>query len=427
MNILVLGGGAREHALCYSLKKSKKCQEIFCAPGNAGIAKIAHCLSFNIEDKNQVLKACQDHKIDLVVIGPEAPLVAGIADALNNKDILCFGPSSKAAQLESSKKFMKEICDEQNIPTASYEAFTDANEAKAYIQKLNSPCVIKADGLAAGKGVIMAQTTDEALNAIDKIMVDKAFGEAGSEVIIEEWLIGEEMSYFCILDGKGNILPLTSAQDHKRIGEGDTGLNTGGMGAYSPAPSSDNDIKTILDHIVEPVNQAMIKKDIPFQGVLFLGLMMTKSGPKLLEINARFGDPEAQVILPRLQSDFLDIITHTAHGTLDQLEPLEWSKQVSLGVVMATKGYPESYPKNTPINDLDDIQANDNLHLYHAATSYQDKQYYSCGGRVLTVTALSDNFQTAQEKAYNTVQAIDWDEGYYRRDIGWRVLKEKAA
>lgn len=423
MNILVIGSGGREHALVYGLKKSSKVGEIYISPGNAGINKIANPILLTIDQSKEVIKFCKDKNISLVVIGPEAPLVDGLSDDLENAGILTFGVSKKAAQLEGSKEFTKIICDKYNIPTAQYESFTNADDAKKYIADKKLPLVIKADGLAAGKGVVIANDLNEANKAIDELMVNKIFGNAGSLVVIEEFLEGEELSFFAVVDGK-KAVAFGSAQDHKAVGEGDVGANTGGMGTYSPAPIIDDSLhKEIMDKIIDPLVDGMNKEGMPYKGILFAGLMITKQGAKLLEVNVRFGDPETQVLMARLDSDLLDIMTATASGDLDGID-IKMKPKAALCVVMASNGYPSSYSKGKEIKGLDKLSNQDDLIIYHAGTKLgKNGEILSNGGRVLGVTAIDDSVELAQNKAYAAVDQIDWEDGFCRRDIGWRAIK----
>jgi len=423
MRILVVGSGGREHALCWALAASPLTTALYCAPGNAGIAREATCVAIKAEDIDGLVGFARDEKIDFVVVGPEAPLVAGLADALREAGIKTFGPSAAAAVLEGSKAFTKDFCARHDIPTAAYGRFTDAEAAKAYIREQGAPIVVKADGLAAGKGVIMAETVEQALAAVDAMMADGAFGEAGSEIVVEEWMIGEEASFFALVDGK-IALPLASAQDHKRVGDGDTGPNTGGMGAYSPAPMVDEAMATrIMDEIITPTVAGMAAEGRAFQGVLFAGLMITAEGPKLIEYNVRFGDPECQVLMMRLMSDLLPALVAAADGQLGHFD-LRWYPETALTVVLASKGYPGAYEKNTLIQGADTIDGDD-LTVFHAGTARgEDGALLATGGRVLAVTALGETVRTAQEKAYAGVDRIDWPGGFCRRDIGWRAVSE---
>lgn len=422
MNVLVIGSGGREHALIWALKKSKDVGTIFAAPGNGGIGLEAKQVMIALNDPQEVIAFCENETIGLVVIGPEAPLVDGLADHLEEADIPVFGVSGAAAQLEGSKAFTKKLCDTYNIPTAAYESFTDADKAKAYVKAQGAPIVVKADGLAAGKGVILAQTNDEAYEAIDAMLVDNAFGDAGSSVVIEEFLTGEEVSFFALVDGK-HALPFGSAQDHKAVGEGDTGPNTGGMGTYSPAPiMTDALADQVMKDIINPVVDGMASDGIPYKGILFAGLMITEQGPKLLEINVRFGDPETQVLMARLNSDLLALMLATAKGDLKGMD-VAMHHKAALCVVMASKGYPADYQKGSPIHGLNQFEGDDAVMVFHAGTKRdQQGNFFANGGRVLGVTAMGDTVKLAQTKAYEAVDAIDWPEGFCRRDIGWRAV-----
>ena len=423
MNILVLGSGGREHALAWAIKQNPKCDRLIVAPGNAGIAQIAECAQLDPTDGMAVVAFCEANAIDFVVIGPEAPLAAGVADALADAGISAFGPSAEAARLEASKAFTKEICDACNAPTAGYARFTEAEAAKAYVREQGAPIVIKADGLAAGKGVTVAMTLDEALAAIDDCF-EGAFGEAGAEVVVEAYLDGEEASFFCLSDGK-TLLPLATAQDHKRVGDGDTGPNTGGMGAYSPAPVMTPDmVERTMKEIIEPTMRGMAEIGMPFQGVFFAGLMITNKGPELIEYNVRFGDPECQVVFMRLKSDLLPLLHASAVGTLDQVSA-EWRDETALTVVLASKGYPGAYDKNTPISSLPDEGGE--TKVFHAGTALKDGKLVATGGRVLNVTALGKTVTEAQARTYEQVDAVSWDNGFCRRDIGWQAISREKA
>jgi phosphoribosylamine--glycine ligase len=423
MKVLLIGSGGREHALAWKLAQSPKLTALFAAPGNPGIAEHAELLSLNVEDHAAVLDFCRENAIDLVVVGPEAPLVAGLANVLRDAGIVTFGPSAAAAQLEGSKGFTKDLCARYDIPTGAYQRFTAAEDAKAYTRKQGAPIVIKADGLAAGKGVTVAMELDEALAAIDDCF-SGAFGDAGAEVVVEAFLDGEEASFFCLSDGR-TALPLATAQDHKRVGDGDTGPNTGGMGAYSPAPVMTPDmVERTMKEIIEPTIRGMAESGHPFTGVFFAGLMITAKGPELIEYNVRFGDPECQVLMMRLKSDLLPLLHAAATGTLDQVSA-EWSDDVALTVVMASNGYPAAYDKNTPIGALPDTAQDEKV--FHAGTALKDGQLVATGGRVLNVTASGRTVAEAQAKAYALVDRIEWPNGFCRRDIGWRAIEREKA
>lgn len=423
MKVLVVGSGGREHALCWSISASPLCDELFCAPGNAGIAGTATCVDISVDDIAGLTGFARDNAIDFVVVGPEGPLVAGLADRLREAGIKVFGPSAAAAELEGSKGFSKDICQKYGIPTAAYGRFTDADSARAYIRQQGAPIVVKADGLAAGKGVTVAMTLDEALSAIDSIMVDQSFGNAGAEVVIEEFMEGEEASFFALVDGD-NALPLVAAQDHKRVGDGDVGPNTGGMGAYSPAPVVDDAMTDrIMKEIVLPTVEAMKAEGCPYSGVLFVGLMINEEGPRVIEYNVRFGDPECQVLMMRLMSDILPALLATADGVLDDFA-LQWYEDTAMVVVMAAEGYPGSYSKGTAIRGLKDATEGDqDRMIFHAGTAVENGQVVAVGGRVLGVAGMGPTIEDARSKAYATVDRIDWPEGFCRRDIGWRALK----
>ncbi|KFE33787.1 phosphoribosylamine--glycine ligase [Thioclava atlantica] len=420
MNILVLGGGGREHALAWAIKQNPKCDRLIVAPGNAGIAEIAECAAIDPCDAGAVLELCEANAVDFVVIGPEAPLAAGVADALRAQDILTFGPSAEAAKLEASKAFTKEICDACNAPTAAYARFAEAEAARDYVRTQGAPIVVKADGLAAGKGVIVAMTLDEALSGIDEIF-GGAFGAAGAEVVIEEFMEGEEASLFVLCDGT-DILAVGGAQDHKRVGEGDTGPNTGGMGAYSPAPVLSAEIEAeALEDIVRPTVAEMARRGTPFQGVLYAGLMIKDGQPRLVEYNVRFGDPECQVLMLRLGAQVLDLLVACAEGRLGEVRA-QWAPDHAMTVVMAAKGYPGAYEKGSAIRGLDSLPDDSHHMVFHAGTSEKDGQLVATGGRVLNVTARGASLREARDRAYAMVDAIDWPDGFCRRDIGWRAL-----
>jgi phosphoribosylamine--glycine ligase len=424
MNILLIGGGGREHALAWTLARSPALDHLYCAPGNPGIAQVATCLDLDVSDHDHVIAFCRHNDISLVVVGPEAPLVAGIADDLRAAGIRCLGPSAAAARLEGSKAFTKALCDEAGVPTAGYARFTDATAAKDYAAAHDLPIVIKADGLAAGKGVVIADDLATAEQAIDACF-EGAFGEAGREIVIEEFLVGEEASFFALVDGR-DILPLASAQDHKRVGDGDTGANTGGMGAYSPAPIMTPDIEQrVMDEIIRPTVDQMARRGTPFTGILFAGLMIGDDGPKLIEYNVRFGDPEAQVLMMRLESDLLPALLATCDGNLADVR-LAWRDEVALTVVMAANGYPGTPLKGTVINGLDAAAALDGIEIFHAGTARDGDNLVANGGRVLNVTALGPTVSAAQTRAYEAVSLIDWPEGFCRRDIGWRAIEREA-
>ncbi|WP_164660003.1 phosphoribosylamine--glycine ligase [Tropicibacter sp. Alg240-R139] len=420
MNILILGSGGREHSLAWAVLQNPKCDKLIVAPGNAGIAQIADCAAIDIESGGDVVSFAEANAIDFVIVGPEAPLAAGVANRLREAGILVFGPSAAAAQLEASKSFTKEICAAANAPTASYGHFTDAEAAKAYIREQGAPIVVKADGLAAGKGVIVAMDEQTALDAIDD-MFGGAFGGAGAEVVIEEFMEGEEASLFVLCDGE-DILSIGTAQDHKRVGEGDTGLNTGGMGAYSPASVLSAEIEALaMDQIVRPTMAEMVKRGMPFQGVLYVGLMIKDGKPRLVEYNVRFGDPECQVLMMRLGAQAMDLMHAAAQGRLGQAQ-VNWGDDHAITVVMAAKGYPGAYEKGTEIKGLDALPEDSSNMVFHAGTKAESGAVLASGGRVLNVTARGASLKEARDRAYEMVEAIDWPGGFYRRDIGWRAL-----
>jgi len=420
MNILILGSGGREHALAWAVKQNPKTDRLIVAPGNAGIALLAECADIDILSGQTVVTFCEENAIDFVIIGPEAPLAAGVADATRAAGILTFGPSAAAARLEASKAFTKDICDACAAPTAAWARFTEPAPARAYITDKGAPIVVKADGLAAGKGVIVAMTEAEALAAIDD-MFGGEFGAAGAEVVIEEFMAGEEASFFILTDGV-NALPVGTAQDHKRVGDGDTGPNTGGMGAYSPAPVlTDAIAQQAMEEIVLPTIREMARRGTPYQGVLYAGLMIDKGRARLVEYNARFGDPECQVLMMRLGAQALDLLLACAEGRLDQAQ-VHWAEDHALTVVMASKGYPGAYAKGSVIGGLDTLPETSSQMVFHAGTTAKDGTVTATGGRVLNVTARGATLAEAQAKAYAMVDAIDWPEGFCRRDIGWRAL-----
>ena len=425
MNILLIGSGGREHALAWKLASSPLLTKLWCAPGNAGIAKEAECVALDVADHTAVIEFCRTNKVDFVVVGPEAPLAAGIVDDLAAAGIKAFGPSKAAARLEGSKGFTKDICKANNIPTAAYERFNDADKAKAYIRAQGAPIVIKADGLAAGKGVVVAMTLQEAEDAID-MMLGGGFGAAGAEAVVEAFMTGEEASFFVLCDGE-NALPLVAAQDHKRVFDGDKGPNTGGMGAYSPAPVFTDAIqKRTMDEIILPTLKAMKDMGCPYKGVLFAGLMITDEGPKLIEYNARFGDPETQVLMVRLMSDLLPALIASADGQLKNFD-LRWFPDPALTVVMAAKGYPGDYDKGTRIAGIDRADQIEGVEVFHAGTKASGDWILANGGRVLNVTASAKTVGEAQRRAYEAIGLINWPEGFCRRDIGWQAVARERA
>jgi phosphoribosylamine--glycine ligase len=425
MNVLLIGSGGREHALAWSISASPLCDALYCAPGNPGIAQHAACVAVDAADHDAVVRFCREHRIGLVVVGPEAPLVAGLADDLAAAGIKVFGPSKAAAQLEGSKGFTKDLCRQAAIPTAAYGRFGDPVSAKGYLGQHTMPIVVKADGLAAGKGVVIADDAQAAEAAIDACFAG-AFGAAGAEVVIEEFLTGEEASFFALVDGR-HALPLATAQDHKRVGDGDTGPNTGGMGAYSPASIVTPEIAgRVMKEIIEPTVAAMAARGMPYVGVLYAGLMLTDTGPKLIEYNARFGDPEAQVLMMRLKSDILPAMLATCDGVLDRFD-LRWYDDVALTVVMAAKGYPGTPLRGTEIKGIERAAEIDGVQIFHAGTRRDGDRLLADGGRVLNVTARGRTVAEARERAYAAVGRIDWPAGFCRADIGWRELERERA
>ena len=419
MNILILGSGGREHALAWAVKQNPKCDRLIVAPGNAGIAAIAECAALDILDSDAVTQFAAENAVDFIIVGPEAPLAAGVADACRAAGFSVFGPSKAAARLEASKSFTKAICDAAKAPTAAYARFTDAAAAKTYVEQQGAPIVIKADGLAAGKGVIVAMIMAEALDGIDTIFSD--FGDAGAEVVIEEFMEGEEGSLFVLVDGE-TLLPIGTAQDHKRVGDGDTGPNTGGMGAYSPAPVlSDAVVAKAMDEIVGPTMREMVRQGMPYQGVLYVGLMIKDGQPRLVEYNVRFGDPECQVLMLRLGAQALDLMQAVAEGRLDQMQ-VNWADDHAITVVMAANGYPGSYAKGTEIKGLDALTEDSMNIVFHAGTTEKDGAILATGGRVLNVTARGATLAEARARAYGMVEQIEWPQGFCPKDIGWRPL-----
>ena len=420
MNILVLGGGGREHAIAWAIKQNPKCDRLVVAPGNAGIAQIAECADIDINSRSAVAEFCQDNAIDFVVVGPEAPLASGVADAVRNAGVACFGPSAAAARLEASKAFTKDICDACGAPTAGWARFTDAEAAKAHIAAQGAPIVVKADGLAAGKGVVVAETIAQACEAVD-MMFAGGFGAAGAEVVIEEFMPGEEASFFVLVDG-ADVLPIGTAQDHKRVGEGDTGPNTGGMGAYSPAPVLTETLQAqVLAQIIRPTMAEMARRGMPYQGVLYAGLMIHDGQARLVEYNVRFGDPEAQVLMMRLGAQVLDLLMACAEGRLSEMA-VNWADDHAMTVVMAAQGYPGVYEKGSEIRGLEGLPADSWHMVYHAGTRADGGRILADGGRVLNVTARGRTLQEARDRAYDMADRIDWPQGFLRHDIGWRAI-----
>jgi phosphoribosylamine---glycine ligase len=425
MKILLLGSGGREHALAWKIAASPLVTKLWCAPGNAGIAKDAECVPIDIADHPAVIDFCKRNAVDFVVVGPDAAIAAGVVDDLNAAGFKAFGPTKAAGRLESSKNFTKALCRANNIPTAAYEHFSDAEKAKAYIRKQGAPIVVKADGLAAGKGVVVAMTELEALAAVD-MMFGGSFGASGAEVVIEEFMEGEEASFFALCDGE-HALPLATAQDHKRAFDGDKGPNTGGMGAYSPAPVMTEALcARVMEEMIKPTLRALSAMGTPYKGVIFAGIMVTKDGPKLVEYNARFGDPECQVLMLRMMSDIVPALIACADGQLGHFN-LRWFDDAALTVIMATKGYPGDYGKGSVIEGLDDAAKVEGVEIFHAGTASKDGRIVANGGRVLNICALGKNVTEAQSRAYQAVDRIHWPEGFCRRDIGWQAMAREKA
>ena len=425
MNILLIGSGGREHAIANALAKSPRLKQLFISPGNPGTAQVGANVSLDSSNHDAVRQFCQDRAIELVVIGPEQPLIDGLSDALAKAGIAVFGPSQAAAQLEGSKGFTKDLCRENHIPTADYAVFDNENDALAYLRGKSAPIVVKADGVAAGKGVVVAMTIEEAQQAVSAMFAG-AFGKAGAQIVIEEFLSGEEASFFAICDG-ARAHPFATAQDHKRVGDGDTGPNTGGMGAYSPASIISPALsQQVMDEIIYPTLKAMRARGTPFSGILYAGLMLTQGGPKLIEYNVRFGDPEAQVILPRLEEDLAALMFDCARGNLPT-DPPRFTQNKTLTVVMAAQNYPDKPVTGTQIHGLEEAEKLNDIIITHAGTRLENGQLVAAGGRVLNITACAPTICEAQKKAYAAAQRIDWREGFYRQDIGWReVSREKA-
>jgi phosphoribosylamine--glycine ligase len=425
MDILVVGSGGREHALCHALSLSKRQPKLFCAPGNAGISQLAQCIPIKAEDISGLVKWCKEHKPNLVVVGPEVPLCMGLADELLREGFQVFGPTKDGAQMEGSKDFTKQLLLENGIPTAKSGTFLDLPSALAYVRQEGAPIVIKADGLAAGKGVTVCETLVQAEEALQEAMGKKVFGEAGNKVVVEEFLEGEEASILAFVDGE-SIVPMVSAQDHKRVFDGDKGPNTGGMGAYSPAPVVDEKLNIeILEKILKPTLAGLKKRGINYRGVLYAGLMITKDGPKVIEYNCRFGDPETQVVLPRLKTDFVNICLAVAQGKLSHLK-IEWDDRPAACVVMASQGYPGSYPKGFEIKGLKKASEVPDAYIYHAGTVLEGAKVLTAGGRVLCVTGLGEDVRGAIEAAYRGVREVHFQGAQYRKDIGWRALERQS-
>jgi phosphoribosylamine--glycine ligase len=420
MKVLVIGSGGREHALCWAIAKSPGCDELYCAPGNAGIDQVAITVPNAVDDLDGIMEFVSENGVNFVIVGPEGPLVEGLVDRLEEAGIPAFGPNARAAEFEGSKGLTKDLCAKYLIPTAEYARFDEPDAAKEYIRVQGAPIVVKADGLAAGKGVILCRNVNEAYAAIDHIMTESAFGDAGAEVVIEELLTGEEASFFALVDGK-TALPLVAAQDHKAVFDGDEGPNTGGMGAYSPAPVVTDELaKHVMDEIITPTIRGAAAEGRPYKGVLYAGLMITEEGPKLIEYNVRFGDPECQPMMMRLKSDALEMLLACAEGRLDEYD-IQWHDAAALCVVMATEGYPGAYEGGSEIRGLDKAGALKDVVIFHAGTADNDGRIVAAGGRVLNVTALGKTVKAAKKRAYEAVDLIDWPEGFCRSDIGWRA------
>jgi phosphoribosylamine--glycine ligase len=421
MKVLVVGGGGREHALIWKIVQSPEVSKVYCAPGNAGISEQATLVPIKANDSGSLLQFASKEKIDLTVVGPEEPLTKGIVDLFESKGLTIFGASQRAAELEGSKAFAKEMMKKCRIPTSSYEIFDDPKKARDYVRKEGAPVVVKADGLAAGKGVIVCKTVEEALKSVDQIMVEKIFGEAGNRVVVEEYLVGEEASYIAFTDGKA-ILAMASSQDHKPVFDGDLGPNTGGMGAYSPAPVVTDEVhEKIIEKILRPIIQGMSEEGRPYKGVLYAGLMIHEGHPKVLEFNARFGDPETQPVLMRMKGDIIPILRACIEGNLSQYK-IEWDSRASVCVVMASKGYPGDYEKGKPISGLKEVSQMEDIFVFHAGTALKDGQMCTNGGRVLGVTGLGKDIPRAIERTYQAVKKISWEGAHYRRDIGQKAL-----
>ncbi|WP_337469943.1 phosphoribosylamine--glycine ligase [Acidaminococcus fermentans] len=426
MQVLVIGGGGREHTLVWKLAQSKKVTKFYAAPGNPGMKDLAECVDLDIADLDGLADWAEKHAIDLTVVGPEAPLVAGIVDVFKARGLTIFGPSAKAAEIEGSKIFSKELMEKYGVPTAFFKVCDNLADARAFVEEKGAPIVIKADGLAAGKGVVVAMTRDEALAALDEMMGAHKFGSAGNRVVIEEFMEGEEASLLAFTDGK-TIVPMLAAQDHKRVNDGDQGPNTGGMGAYCPAPVMTDALKEkTVKEVLRPIVDALAKEGRPYSGCLYAGLMIKGDSVKVVEFNARFGDPETQVVLPLLKSDLAEIMVACANGTLTP-DLVEWSDKAAVCVVMASGGYPASYKKGIPITGLKAANAMDDVVVFHAGTREEDGKILTNGGRVLGVTAVADDIPSAQQKAYDAVDKIHFDGAHYRQDIAWRALRRLKA
>ena len=422
MNLAVIGSGGREHAICYKLKQSPKVKKLICIPGNAGTQKIAKNIKEDISNFDALYQIIKKQSIDIVVIGPEQPLVDGLVDYLSKKKVRVFGPDKFVSQLEGSKAFMKNLCKKNNIPTANFGVFNNFDDAFSFIKKNGTPIVVKADGLAAGKGVSVCTSMEEALKNTKEILDGKF--KSSNQVILEEFLEGEELSYFVIVD-ENSYLFFGSAQDHKRVGEGETGPNTGGMGAYSPTPLLTNKLEEkIKKQIIEPTLKAMKDLGHPYKGFLYAGLMIKKGEPYLIEYNIRMGDPECQVLMMRLESDLLEIIEHTIKNKINNLK-IEWTKKSSITIVLCANGYPSNYVKNSEIKNLPKVIMDKNNQIFHAGTYEKNNKTYSCGGRVLNITSLSKSLSEARNKSLNNINKINWSDGFFRKDIGWRIINNK--
>ncbi len=421
MKVLIVGGGGREHSLAWKVSQSSKVDEIFAAPGNPGIGKIGKCIDIKPTDVEKLAEFAEKEGIDLTIVGPEAPLVAGIVDEFEKRGLKIFGPKKEAARLEGSKVFSKEMMKKYGIPTADFRVFDNPEEAKRYIEERGAPIVVKADGLAAGKGVVVAQSVDEALEAVDKIMVERIFGDAGKRIVVEECLKGEEASYLVITDGE-RFVPLAPAQDHKAVFDGDRGPNTGGMGAYSPAPVLSPQLeREVQERVIKPILRGMKEEGIPFKGVLYAGLMITEEGPMVLEFNVRFGDPEAQVLMRRLEDDLVDVALSSIEGNL--VEELHWKPETAICVVLASKGYPGKYEKGKVITGIEEAEKVPSVVVFHAGTAIKDGKLVTNGGRVLNVTALGKDIVEARERAYKAIEKIHFEGMHYRRDIGEKAIR----
>lgn len=422
MKVLVIGSGGREHTLIWKINQSPKVSQIYCAPGNAGISQLAQCINIDADNIEKLADFAQKEKIDLTLVGPELPLSKGIVNEFNKKNLRIFGPSQEATEIESSKVFSKHLMKKYNIPTANYEVFKNSEKALDYIKQQTFPLVIKADGLAAGKGVFIIKNLEQAKDALDILMKEKKFGEAGRQVVIEEFLEGEEISILAFCDGK-TIIPMISSQDHKRIFDNDQGSNTGGMGAYSPVPFYTTEIKEkVCREILKPTVKGLQNEGREYKGVLYAGLILTKNGPKVLEFNARFGDPETQVVLPRLKTDLVDILNAVIEETLHKIN-IEWEDNAAVCVVVASGGYPGKYQKGKPISGLERLKKMKNIIAFHAGTKFQDEEIVTSGGRVLGITAWDDTISKAKEKAYEGVEKIYFKDMYYRKDIASKTIK----